>query len=796
MPEAFIDLQIEGMTCAGCVARVAKAVEKIPGARAEVSLLEHRARIYGADLDAAVGAIRRAGYAASPFAPTQPPPRVGPHARASLRDDTIPGEILCGDTALAQEGAAVQSVGPEGTTPSHLTVGGIAALPTVVAVIALIVMVFEMGAMIIGSPELSEGADALRGTQAATHGAHGLVPLAIQALLATIMQLWIGAPIAYTGLRSVAHGRASMETLILLGTGTAYLWSMAVWLGGDPGPVYFEASVVVIGMLHLGQKLQARAQARTLAALAPFLQEPVVTALRLQDTEATLAAIQPDRVSAIPASQLRAGDRIWVGPDSRLPCDGRILEGSSEFDEAGLTGESLPAARGVGDRLVGGAMNLLAPIILQVEGNPEDWRHARLREQMQSALASRAPIAAWADRVAAVFVPFVAITAALNLVGQSLWGPGFAIALERTIALLVIACPCALGLATPMAVATGLARAAQHGWLFRSATSLQRAAELTQLVFDKTGTLTEGRPRLVGIASAAMAPRPVQAEDFPDWLALATAAQEGNPHPIAGAFWSHAAGRPTPALAAPPEVSLGLGVEAMAAQGHVLVGRSTWVAGFLGERQDTISPGPQDSQWPGASEIDVAVNGQWAGRLWAADALKADAAEAIAALRAQGLRVSLLSGDRVEAVTPIAHALGFEEAQALASQHPEEKATQLRQWQLAGQSVGMVGDGMNDVAAMAQADLAIALSAGASLTLKTADVTLTNSQKLLAVPEMLAFAKRVKRRIMENLVFAFGFNLLALPMAAMGLLPPALAGAAMALSSLAVVTNALRLLKD
>jgi len=794
MPEAFIDLQIEGMTCAGCVARVTKAVERIPGAHAEVSLLEHRARIYGADLDAAVAAIRRAGYAASPYAPPQPP-RVGSHAGDTPREGTIHGEILRGDTARAQEGTAAESVGPEVTTPSHLT-GGTAALPTVVAVIALVVMVFEMGAMIIGGPEMSEGADALRGTHSATHGAHGLVPLAIQALLATVMQLWIGAPIAYAGLRSVAHGRASMETLILLGTGTAYLWSMAVWLRGDPGPVYFEASVVVIAMLHLGQKVQARAQARTLAALAPFLQEPVVTAMRLQDTETALATLQPDRLSAIPASQLRAGDRIWVGPGSRLPCDGRILEGNSEFDEAGLTGESLPAARGVGDRLVGGAINLLAPVILQVEGNPEDWRHARLREQMQSALASRAPIAAWADRVAAVFVPLVAVIAALNLAGQSLWGPGFAVALERTIALLVIACPCALGLATPMAVATGLARAAQHGWLFRSATSLQKAAELTQLVFDKTGTLTEGRPRLVGIASTAMAPRPVQAEDFPDWLALATAAQEGNPHPIAGAFWSHAAGRPTPALVAPPAVFLGLGVEAMTAQGHVRVGRSTWVAGFVGEPKDTTPPGPQGNHWPGASEIDVAVNGQWAGRLWAADTLKADAAEAITALRAQGLRVSLLSGDRVEAVTPIAHALGFEEEQALASQHPEEKAIQLRRWQQEGQTVGMVGDGMNDVAAMAQADLAIALSAGASLTLKTADVTLTNSQKLLAVPAMLAFAKRVKRRIIENLAFAFGFNLLALPMAAMGLLPPALAGAAMALSSLAVVTNALRLLKD
>ncbi|MFZ9314384.1 MAG: heavy metal translocating P-type ATPase [Burkholderiaceae bacterium] len=762
MPEPFIDLQIEGMTCAGCVARVVKAVERIPGARAEVSLLEHRARIQGADLDTAVAAIRRAGYAASPMA-TPRPPEPGDDAHQT-------GGAQERKTSEGGETREASGSQPTGSAETRMTV---------VAVVALVVMVFEMVAMIIGG-----------------HGGHGFVPLAMQALLATIMQLWIGAPIAYAGLRSVAHGRASMETLILLGTGTAYLWSMAVWLGSDAGPVYFEASVVVIAMLHLGQKLQAKAQARTLAALAPFLHEPVVTALRLHDAQSTLATIQHERLSAIPASQLRAGDRVWVGPGSRLACDGRILEGTTEFDEAGLTGESLPAPRGVGDRVVGGAINLLAPVILQVEGNPQDWRHARLREQMRSALASRAPIAAWADRVAAVFVPLVALTAAVNLVGQSLWGPGFAVALERTIALLVIACPCALGLATPMAVATGLARAAQHGWLFRSATSLQKAAALTHLVFDKTGTLTEGRPRLVGIASASMAPRPIQTEDFPDWLALATAAQEGNPHPIAGAFWSQAAGRPTPALANAPEVSLGLGVRALTTQAEVLVGRSTWVASVIAKGPDHVPPEPQGRPWPGASEIDVAVNGHWAGRLWAADTLKADAAEAIAALRTQGLGVRLLSGDRAEAVRPVALALGLDQDEAQASQHPEDKAARLRQWQQQGETVGMVGDGMNDIAAMAQADLAIALSAGASLTLKTADVTLTNSQRLRAVPEMLAFARRVKRRIIENLVFAFGFNVLALPMAALGLLPPALAGAAMALSSLAVVTNALRLLKD
>jgi Cu+-exporting ATPase len=598
-------------------------------------------------------------------------------------------------------------------------------------------------------------------------------------------------------MRAVTHGRASMETLILLGTGTAYLWSMAVWILGYSSPVYFEASAVVIAMLHIGQRLQARAQARTLAALAPFLEEPAVTASRLQaadSSDSPRKADHPGAMATVASASLRAGDQIWVAPGEKLACDGRILDGATEFDEAGLTGESQPAARGVGDRVTGGAINLVAPVIVQVEGNPEDWRQARLRDQMRSALASRAPIAAWADRVAAVFVPLVAILAATNLLGQSLWGPGFVVALERTIALLVIACPCALGLATPMAVATGLARAAQRGWLFSTATSLQKAAELTHLVFDKTGTLTEGRPRLVGIASPGTASRPIRADDFPGWLAMATAAQDGNPHPIAGAFWSQAAGRPMPSVLGNPEVFLGQGVAATTSVGRVVVGRPEWV-----EAQRAASDGPVSGDasdpWPGASQIDVAVDGRWAGRLWAADTLKPDAAGAVALLRSQGLGISLLSGDREAAVGPVARALGLEEQSVAAGQQPEDKARGLQRLQEAGEKVGMVGDGLNDLAAMGQADLAIALSAGASLTLKTADVTLTNSQRLQAVPEMLDFARRVKRRIIENLVFAFGFNLVALPLAAFGILPPALAGAAMAVSSLAVVSNALRLLR-
>jgi P-type Cu+ transporter len=774
-----LDLLIEGMTCAGCVARVVKAIEKIPGAQAEVSLIEHRARVSGTDLEAAVAAIRRAGYAASPAS-----------------------SVTAGNTpkAISPKAAATHEIGSTVTSPtqtSPISEKGFwrGSWESRVAGLALAIMLIEMGGMTIGA-------------------GHGLVPLWLQAVLASLLQFWIGAPIARRGIRSVLLGRASMETLILLGTATAYLWSMGVWLGPDVlqlfsvessslsaaghGPIYFEASVVVLAMMHLGQKLQERAQARTLAALAPFLEEASSPVVRLGPQQPSLASVlsePPERLEACTAQALRHGDRVWLAAGLAVPCDGVILEGSSEFDEAGLTGESLPVTKGVGDRVIGGTRNISEAIIVRVDGDPDQWRQSRLRDQMLSALASRAPIAEWADRVAAVFVPMVALLAIANLGAQSLWGPGFAVALERSIALLVIACPCALGLATPMAIATGLARGAQKGWLFRNAASLQKAAELQRVVFDKTGTLTQGRPRLVGIKSANQSPRAILKEDFPPWLAAAVTAQDGNPHPLAGAFWSHAAGRPIPAASQVPEVFPGQGVVAQTAAGRVLLGKPTWVAQQLNEGSSPL-PESDPSPWRSASQIDIAIDGVWQGRVWAQDTLKADAPETVSQLADLGIASALLSGDHEEAVQAAAASIRIAPTAVAWGQSPEDKAQRLKAWQSQGEKTAMVGDGVNDLAAMAQADLAIALSAGASITLKTADITLTNSQRLLSVVELIAFCRKVRQRIIENLAFAFGFNLLALPLAASGSLSPAIAGAAMALSSVAVVTNALRLLKD
>lgn len=786
-----IDLQVEGMTCAGCVARVTKALAKIPGAHAEVSLIEHRARVTGADLETAVAAIRRAGYTASPLAGAQPSVAT---ALSAVQTGAAANQQ---QTPEAAGLPPMNPVSPVSPISSGLRQGfSQASWASRVAALALAIMAIEMGGMALGA-------------------GHGLVPLWLQAVLASLMQFWVGAPIAQRGIRSVRHGRASMETLILLGTATAYLWSMGLWLGPwvlpffsvDPsalgtagqGPIYFEASVVVLAMMHLGLQLQDRAQARTLAALAPFLHEASSPVLRLAAQPADLAdpaSVLPDRLSACTAQELKNGEHIWLAAGAGLPCDGVVVAGTSEFDESGLTGESLPVARGVGDRVIGGTRNISEPVLVRVEGDPDQWRQSRLRDQMMSALASRAPIAEWADKVAAVFVPAVAVLAVMNLIVQTLWGAGFAVALERSIALLVIACPCALGLATPMAIATGLARGAQKGWLFRNAASLQTAAELRRVVFDKTGTLTEGRPRLVGIASADLPPRAISPEHFPPWLAAAVAAQEGNPHPLAGAFWSHAAGRAEPRAYEEAQVLPGLGIIAKTPTGSVIVGKPAWVAhqttGSIPEGLDAAAAG----LWPSASQIDVAINGVWQGSVWAQDSLKPDASDAVTALAKLGIDSALLSGDREGAVRAAAEATAIPLTDTAWGQSPEDKAQRLKQWQSQGEKTAMVGDGINDLAAMAQADLAIALSAGASITLKTADITLTNSQRLLAVAEVIAFSRKVRRRIIENLGFAFGFNLLALPLAATGSLSPAIAGAAMALSSVAVVSNALRLLRD
>lgn len=696
-------------------------------------------------MDDAIAAIRRAGYDAWPVS--------GPGQQASA-------------TALATV---------------DMTLSRTEQFRLWLSVLALIPMLIEMAGMLLGRPHL--------------------IPLNLQLVLATVMQTFVAWPFYVKAWRALRVGSATMETLITIGTVSAYLWSLFAWWpwnphnqhGSDMGVFYFETSIVVLAMVRLGRHLEQKARQRALDALA-----------KLAHLDA--APIEHWRggqwIATLP-NEIAIGERIRLHPNQAIHLDAVIVEGQTEIDESSLSGESMPAVRGPGEMIFAGCTNLSGLIIASVSQPFDQSRRAKIGQRILSALSSRAPIAAMADRVASIFVPTVILIAIITFIGHWIAQASTESALANAVAVLVVACPCALGLATPAAIATGLARAAQFGWLFRSADALQRAAEVDHVVFDKTGTLTSGRAKLIGFASQGDTRHQtgelsgqsgfqiVELEHdstdspWPEWLADAAGAERGVEHPLAGALLSYAAGRSMTACHL-IQNSPGLGVYAQTdttPPRDIHVGRPGWI--------DT-APKMLDQHHPDASAIDVCINQQWAGRLWVADSLRPDAVPAIAMLHRDGLRTSILSGDRESAVARIAGLLSG--LSFMGGKTPEAKAELLDQWRAEHQKVAMVGDGLNDAAAMAHAHLGIAMASGASLTLETADLTVSNTSPLLASAQSLALARAVLRRVKENLLFAFGFNALAIPLAAFGALTPVLAGTAMALSSGAVMLNATRLL--
>jgi P-type Cu+ transporter len=587
-------------------------------------------------------------------------------------------------------------------------------------------------------------------------------------------------------------GSANMETLVSLGTIAAYSWSVFSMLqqhspDAHPTLLYFEASVVVLAMVRLGKTLEAKARARALEALEGLI--------HLDNSPVDAWQPATDSWQRVAPESLSVDAIIRIHPHEPISLDGEIVSGQTEIDESAMTGESLPAVRGPGQRVFAGSLNLSGMIQIRCSAAFSDSRRAQIGNRILAALSTRAPIAALADRVAAVFVPVVLVIAALTAITHIGLDHGAATAIQNAVAVLVVACPCALGLATPAAIAAGLARSAQHGWLFRSADAMQRAASINHVVFDKTGTLTSGRPHIVGLRSAGGVPDPLNTEmgSWPDWLAAAAAAERGIEHPLAGALLSYAAGRPMPDVLS-VENQPGSGVLATvggARAQQVMVGKPAWIAVQL-EQASAAVPPAVGNDFEDATAIDVAIDGQWAGRLWVADSLRPDAAPTLLALKQKGYRCTILSGDRTSAVRRASKQLN--DTPFFAEKTPEQKSEFLEECKSRGDRVAMVGDGVNDAAAMAHAHLGVAMAAGASLTLQTADLTLSSSSQLLSVSQSLALSKAVMRRVKENLVFAFGFNILALPLAAMGHLSPVIAGTAMALSSAAVMLNAIRLL--
>jgi len=618
---------------------------------------------------------------------------------------------------------------------------------------------------------------------------------AIEFLLATPVVLWGGWPFFQRFWSSLVNRSPNMFTLIGLGTGAAYFYSVAATLFPQLFPasfrdmhgavaVYFEAAAVITTLVLLGQVLELRARHRTSGAIRELLHLAPQTAFRV--------SAAGDK--QIPLNEVQRGDRLRVRPGDRVPVDGTVTEGASSVDESMVTGEPLPVDKGPGDKVTGGTLNTNGSFVMLAERIGSETLLAQIVKVVGEAQRSRAPMQRLADRVAGYFVPGVVLAAVLAFIGWAIWGPEprFAHALLGAVSVLIIACPCALGLATPMSIMVAVGRGATAGVLVRNAEALETLARVDTLVVDKTGTLTEGKPVVSAVQLAPESKLPENA-----LLSLAASVERSSEHPLARAIVRAAEQRKLPLGPVTEfQASPGGGV-----QGHVLGKRV--VAGtprFLKEQGITNSVG---DNWPSATNsassttIFVAVDGQVAGALFLSDQVKASTPEAIRQLRADGLRVVMLTGDRPETAQAIARELHIEEVKAQVL--PQEKGELVKQLRREGRVVAMAGDGINDAPALAAADVGIAMGTGTDVAIENAGITLVKGD-LRGLVRARKLSRATVGNIKQNLAFAFVYNLLGIPIAAgvfyplFGwLLSPMIASAAMSFSSVSVITNALRL---
>ncbi len=598
--------------------------------------------------------------------------------------------------------------------------------------------------------------------------------------LATPVQLYSGADFYRNAWKAARHGTANMDTLIALGSSAAYLFSLAVLLLGWREHVYFETAAVIIALILVGRWLEARAKAQTGAAIRALV-----------DLQARTARVLRAGVEAeVPIAEVRVGDIVAVRPGEKIPVDGKVTLGASSVDESMVTGESLPVEKRGGDPVIGATINRSGALQFRATRVGKDTALAQIIKLVQAAQGSKAPVQQLADRIAAVFVPIVIGIALLVFLGwYVIGGVGFTQALIFAVAVLVIACPCSLGLATPTAIMVGTGVGARYGLLIKNATALERASAITTVVLDKTGTITSGQPAVTSV-------QPVVG-DAAALLALAAAAEHSSEHPLAQAVVRAAAAQGLALTAASAfNAVAGHGIEATIAGRAILVGSPR----LLRERGVDLAAlaAPVDAiQAQGATAVIVAADGVAQGVIGIADTVKPTSAPAIAALHALGLQVVMLTGDNRRAAALIAGQVGVDTV--LAEVLPAEKAAEIARLQQGGAVVAMVGDGVNDAPALAQADVGLAMSTGTDVAIEAADVTLLNGD-LRAVAHTMALSRRTLRTIHWNLFWAFAYNVLGIPVAAGLLFPftgwqlsPMLAAGAMAFSSVFVVSNSLRL---
>ncbi|MGQ5462125.1 heavy metal translocating P-type ATPase [Ramlibacter sp. MAHUQ-53] len=615
-------------------------------------------------------------------------------------------------------------------------------------------------------------------------GRHWMLPAWLQFALATPVQFWLGARFYVAGWHALRAGSGNMDLLVALGTSAGWGLSMWMWLAAGSQHLYFEASAVVVALVLLGKWLEARAKRQTTAAIRALqaLRPEVAHVVQRDGSEADL-----------PLAEVLAGDRLVVRPGERVPADGAIEEGETHVDESMLTGEPLPVAKAAGARVTGGSINAEGRFVMRADAVGQETVLAKIIRLVEDAQAAKAPIQRLVDQVSAVFVPVVIGVAFLTLGGWLLAGGGLEAALIHAVAVMVIACPCALGLATPAAIMAGTGVAARHGILIKDAQALELAHRVDTVAFDKTGTLTVGRPRLVAFV-------PAPGCDEAEALTAAASLQGGSEHPLARAVVAAARerGLAVPAPAGVRAVA-GRGTEGEVGVRSFLIGSVRWMQ-ELGVDLSALDAALQGLQQDGAT-VSVMLERTTAGlaprALMAfADEPKPEAKEALAALRARGLRLVMISGDNRAAALAMGRRLGLAADEVMAEVLPGDKAARVAALRGGGHEerhvVAMVGDGVNDAPALAAADVGLAMATGTDVAMHAAGITLMRGDVRL-VAGALDISGRTVRKIRQNLFWAFAYNVAGIPLAALGFLSPVVAGAAMALSSVSVMANALTL---
>ncbi len=754
-----VDLAITGMTCASCVARIEKKLERLEGVDALVNLATEKATVRWTGpvtVEDLLATVRGTGYGAEVVGGAEPTARTAEDRAGTAARDHADGSGATPPTRREAAAEADRATTPA-PTPGAARMADLRSRALSAATLTVPVVVL---AMVPGADVPNEAW--------------------VQLILATPVVLWAGLPFHRAALQAARHRTSTMDTLVSLGVLAAYLWSLSVVVTGNAGGmgtegshVWFESATVVTTFLLFGRWMEARATDRTRDALRGLLDLGAKDVSVLRTDPASGATIE----RRIPVDELAVGHRFVVRPGEKVATDGVVRDGSSAVDASLVTGESQPVDVRPGSEVTGGTVNSTGRLVVEATAVGRDTMLAGITRLVERAQTSKAPVQRLADRVSAVFVPIVLVLAALTFTGWWI-GTGDPVrALEVAITVLVIACPCALGLATPTALLVGTGRGARLGILIKGADVLEDTRRVDTIVLDKTGTVTTGEMALVGVVTAGRLLKD-QA------LRAAAAVEDASEHPVARAVVTAARRRALQVPAATDFVSLpGAGARADVNGTVVTVGRA-----------DLFDEVPREIARPDAEGTTVWVG--WGGRARAAltvsDTVRRSSARAVRDLSEAGLTTYLLTGDHDRAALTVARDVGIPVGRVVADVRPDAKHAMIADLQSKGHVVAMVGDGVNDAAALAQADLGIAMGSGTDVAAGAADIVLLRSE-LPAVVEAMALSKATLRTIRQNLVWAFGYNVAAIPLAVGGVLSPMVAGGAMAASSVLVVTNSLRL---